>query len=444
MGKASEQNGELPYVLFFMGHFNDIDHMLPVAYKLWHSRRGRPIILLTEPFYDVSGDYRLRFAMEQCGIPVKVVFDFEPMNHIVGLLARLLGSLNFGAGFFRNRRDFTIRVFSRLFYRKAWASRMLDKYRPAALVFEWAHPSGIFGSLIRTGHEKGIRSLTLPHGMLIYTNDFVTQEQKELGYADRSYRNTFDCSVYQSSLHARLAQIEGVRADKIAVLGSTRYCEEWQKLNLKLQPDRFSPQKGEGCTFRVVFMFHQWSYNTDFEATFRTLRRLAAEEWLHLVLKPHTREVEERPPYLMELDRFPNVEIEGKTGSVELIRWADAVIVAGSSIALEAILQAKPILYPKYHHENTTVFEETGASWQVSSDDELISALKQLAEGGSPPYGDEEISRVKSILVLGGSGDQDVLRRYVDVALSGRWDGPEVEQGSSHRGLVDADPSEAK
>ena len=444
MGNAWEQKGEMPNVLFFMGHFNDIDHMLPVAYKLWHSRRGRPIILLTEPSYDMSGDYRLRFAMEQCSIPVHVVFNFDPLNPIVGLLARFLVSLNFRAEFFRKRREFMIRVFSRLFYRKAWASRVLDKYQPSALVFEWAHPSGIFGALIRTGHDKGIRSLTLPHGMLIYTNDFVTQEEEELGYADRRYRNTFDCSVYQSSLHARLAQLEGVRSDKIAVLGSTRYCEEWQKLNLKLQPDRFAPQKGKGGTFRVVFMFHQWSYNTDFEATFRTLRRLGAEAWLHLVLKPHTREVEERPPYLMELDRFPNVEIEGKTGSVELIRWADAVIVAGSSIALEGILQGKPILYPKYHHENTTVFEERGACWQVNSDDELISALKHLAKGDSPPYGDKEISSVKSILVLGGSDDQDVLRRYVDVILSGRWDGPAGKRGSADRGAVELELNEAE
>ena len=138
-----------------------------------------------------------------------------------------------------------------------------------------------------------------------------------------------------------------------------------------------------------------------------------------MVIKPTTREVEERPRYLLELEQYPNVEIEGRTGSVELIRWADAVIVPASSIALEALLQGKPLIYPKYLHENTTVFEEAGANWRVGDDDELVAALRALASGGSPPYGEAEVAKAVWVLVQGGSEETDILTRYADFLLGG-------------------------
>ena len=102
-----------------------------------------------------------------------------------------------------------------------------------------------------------------------------------------------------------------------------------------------------------------------------------------------------------------------------LIRWADAVIVLGSSIALEALLQGKPHLDPEYLHDNTTVFEEAGAEWTVHNHQGLVDALKRLSEGQPSPYGEEQVSKVVTQLVLGGSVERDVLGRYVGFILDG-------------------------
>jgi hypothetical protein len=417
--EIARPSADLPCVFLFVGHFNDIDHLSPVAYKLWETGRARPIVLVTDPGYDIDGDYRLQFLKDHCGARVRHALWFEPPNVLIAWLTSLAAMLLRG-GPVRGPALIAFRAMRKLFYGRRWAGKLLVKYRPAALVFEWAHPaSGMPGAFVFAGKARGIPSLSLPHGMFIFTNDRVTREEQRRGPVSRDYVNLFDRAVYQSRLHADRSLQDGVRPEKIAVLGSARYCDEWQRLNLEIQPVAFTPEKGQGCTHRAVFMLPQWNYNADKDAAVRALRRLGAESWLHLAVKPHTRELAAKPQYLQDLDALPNVEIVGDVPSTALVQWADSVIVSGSSIALEVLLQGKVHINPVFIDENSTVFEEEGAEWTVRNDDELVDALRRLANGEKQPYGEAQVASVVRRLVLGDSDNRDVLNRYVEFVLGG-------------------------
>ena len=271
--------------------------------------------------------------------------------------------------------------------------------------------------MVAAGRRLGIPALSLPHGMSVFANKFVNEMEISNGLADRNYANDFDRIVYQSRLHASRSVDEGVDPTKIVVLGSARYCSEWHQINMRIQPKCFVPSKGKGCSHRVVFMVSQWTYNVDFESTNRTFRRLADEPWIHLVLKPHPREVETQPAYLRDLESYFNVEIAAQVASPALVDWADTVITIGSSITLEILAQGKNHLHPSYLHKNTTVFQIAGSEWTVESDDELIAAIRHLSEGGQVPYGTREIQEVVDILIKGNLPDEDVLQRYADFVV---------------------------
>jgi hypothetical protein len=196
---------------------------------------------------------------------------------------------------------------------------------------------------------------------------------------------------------------------------------------LDIQPKRFKPQKGDGCTFKVVFMLPQWNLNVDSAATMRALWRMAGEPWLHLVLKPHTQEADMPSSYLDELEALPNVEVAGGMGSVALIEGTDAMMGMGTDVAIEALRQGKYHLDPTYLYDNTTLLQELGAGWMVHSDDELIDALKRLASGERPPYGNEQVSKAIKQLVVESSPEDDVLGRHVDFILGGWKDYPTYE-----------------
>ena len=60
--------------LFFTRHFNDIDHITPIAWRL--KKDNYPVaIYCMNPRYDIPNDYRLQFLKNE-GVPV----DYQPIE----------------------------------------------------------------------------------------------------------------------------------------------------------------------------------------------------------------------------------------------------------------------------------------------------------------------------------------------------------------------------
>ena len=418
-----------PIVLFFFTDFNSIDHMLPVAYKLASTGRGTAVPLLTNAFYNIDGDYRLDFLKREHGVKTESVFNFHQKNPFVrwfmGRLCRPLGSVGVRAKLYPK----LVKVISRLFYRRAWARQVLGKYRPTSIVFERAYADGgLVGALIMEAQKREIPSYSLPHAVLSQVNELLTWTEVELGDLPKMYHmNRFDHVAYESSFHAERAVKEGLSPDRIAVLGSPRYCDEWSSINQRIQPTLrgFQPAGDVTGRLKVVFMMTQWNYNVHRGANLETLTRLSKLDDVYLVVKAHPRWTAADLGEFLERDLPENVEVVWEVPSPALIEWADAVLNIGSSIALEVLIQKKPLFQLKYLHSNTTVCEELGACWLVNDDWELEAALRQLKEGSPLPYGEEQVAKVMSAVVLGDSpGDPDVLGRYVDFILKDSQEAP--------------------
>ena len=412
-------------VLFLLTDFNSVDHMAPVAYKLARTGKGIPVLLVSNPLYDIAGDYRLDFLRTEYGLEAERLFATHQDNSLVRWLARRFCHPIPRTGVRRAVYPRVMTQVSRLFYRRTWARRLLDKYSPSALLFERENPRrGLVGALVHEGRRRGIRSYSLPHGLFCYTNELTNETDVEAGALPKSYyRNFFDYAVYQSDLHARVSVKEGLYPEKAVVLGSTRYCEEWASINQCIQPvAEFVPSGDASDRLKVVFMLTQWNYNVHRNATIDTLGRLSKMDSIYLAVKPHPRQgIADLAHFLR--DRLPdNVEVSWDIPSPSLIKWCDTVLNIGSSIALEALLQKKTLLQLNYLHSNRTVFQDEGACWNLDSDEELEAALVHLAGGGDVPYGEEEVDRVMRQLVRGGSDDTDVLARYVDFILDSGHD----------------------
>ena len=81
--------------LFFVRHFNDIDHLTPVAWKLWKDGYQVAVFCMNLQ-YNIQQDYRLRFLKEQ-GVTVDYLYDAfhekrDPVHQFLYALIR--GSYN--------------------------------------------------------------------------------------------------------------------------------------------------------------------------------------------------------------------------------------------------------------------------------------------------------------------------------------------------------------
>jgi UDP-N-acetylglucosamine:LPS N-acetylglucosamine transferase len=113
-----------------------------------------------------------------------------------------------------------------------------------------------------------------------------------------------------------------------------------------------------------------------------------------------------------QFDNYPLPDVSHMLTS-DLLGWADVLLVVGSSVMTEALMRGKPVLYLKYLHDNTTLFEELGACWIINNELELKKALVSLqAQKVGVPYSEKNITAFLAAVVYGGDSSRDVLGAY--------------------------------
>jgi hypothetical protein len=412
--------------LFFIREFNDIDHMTPIVWKM--RRDNYPVaVYCLNPEYDLQSDYRLLFLKQ---LSIKVSFIYDEFGQALGLwhrIIRLIGKTCFGIvnklnhhswSLFSNALAVLRRCAQKIgkkcykrsrnkFYNVSWAHDVLEKSGAQILCFDHINPNQyVVEIFLQAANEKAIPTLALPHGVFIYTNNFVRNGSSKEDRYDKF--NRFDYIITQNALRKEVLTRAGVQRKKIFVLGSARYCNEWMTLNTSILPRTIKTNTEDPSRLRAVFMTTRFAYRIDVERMLKTFDLLSELEGIEMAVKPHTRMGKEAKAY----ENIPLTNV-ADFSSVELCEWADVVLAIGSSIIIEPLKQGKPVLYLKYLHENTTQYEEFGSCWTIHDEVELKDALLSLQDNKTKvPYPDENIDRFLSEIIYGGRGERDVLVDY--------------------------------
>lgn len=412
--------------LFFIREFNDIDHITPIVWKMRLDNHAVAVYCLN-PEYDLQRDYRLLF-LKQLGI--KVSFIFDEFSQTLGLFHRITRFISkkcfsVANGLDNHSRSELPAVFAALgrsakkigktlhkrsrkrSYTVSWAHDVLEKSGAQVLCFDHVNPDRyVVEIFLQAAKEKSIPTLALPHGVFIYTNNFVRTGSTEEDRYDKF--NRFDYIVTQNELRKNVLARSGVQQEKIFVLGSARYCNEWMAQNKTILPRTMKVDRQGREKLKVVFMTTRFAYRIDVDRMLKTFDLLAGIKEIKVVVKPHTRSGKEAEVY----ERIPLQNVY-EFSSVELCEWADVMLVIGSSILIESLVQRKPVLYLKYLHENITQYEEFGACWIIHDETELKKAMLSLQENKTKvPYTEENIDRFLSEIIYGGQSKRDVLGDY--------------------------------
>jgi len=421
--------------LFFIRHFNDIDHITPIVWKMKQDNRPAAVYCLN-PQYDIHNDYRLRFLKEQ-GIPVESIYDaFSPrLNRLHqtmrllymwlfakgqkldydkqisrwGLLLSRQGRIDLKKHNLRKLGNKIFKLTRKIFYTKNWARNILERNKARVLCFDHIiHNHYVVAVLLGAAKEMSLPTIALPHGVYLYTNE--SSKPKSTQKQRFSKFDHFDYVVVQNQLRKNVLVRSGISDDKIVVLGSARFCDEWIEQNMKILPRMIDSHAESTGKLKIVFLTSKPQCRVDMERTLNTFDLLSKISGIELKLKPHTRMSSE--PYL-----FDNLPIANASDvlTAELCEWADVVLVIGTSVMTEALMQGKPVLYLKYLHGNIMLFEECGACWTIRNEAELEDAIQSLrVEKMDVPYTEENVNKFLSEVVYGGSTKRDVLRDYVE------------------------------
>lgn len=434
-------------IVFFIRRYNDVDHMVPLAWKLASEAIPVRVLSLEPLLLDLANDYRLRFLRERCGVPVDSVYDVH-MPSLWHRLAKPLvaGRLVRGATGGRLRRlwnerraaarwwwlELAIlpavmayrgllhaylyqRLLKPLLYGRTWADGLVEAVGARLLVFDWV-PKRKFmiADLMDAARARGVLCVAVPHGVHIISDELRSSVAMRAGHVKRDWPlGVYDGIAVPETLFRDFLVRAGVSPQKIAVLGSARFCEEWETMHDAIvPPTRVPPGLGAG-KLKIVYMDKSFRSRMHAAAVVETLREISTRTDVELIIKPETRGNTPASPNMVTFARIA-VDIP----SLDLVRWADVVIGVQSSILLEVLVQHKILMCPKFFSENVTFFEDYGACWSVATPEELFGALERLSnDPGFRPYPQENAERLLADIVYGGHRDRDVLGRYRDFVL---------------------------
>jgi hypothetical protein len=347
----------------------------------------------------------MRFLFQKC-YEIEKILDSKDESKL-SIFSKMLKNFIQKAG----KRIYSLT--RRKFYDANWARDFLQESGAKVLCFDWIRPhKHVVDVLLKVAKEISIPTLSLPHGVFLYTNDSIKIGSRGEIIFEKYYR--YDYVVVQNNLFKEVISRDGIEQDKIHVLGSARYCKEWMEQNRKIIPRKMNSKDNITEKLKVVFMTTRPQYRIDIKRMVKTFDVLSNFGGIEAVIKPHTRTGSEAKIY----ERVPLSDVS-ELSSVELCEWADVVIVIASSIIIEALAQNKPALYLKYLHENTTEYEELGSCWIIHDENELQDALLSLQKNRKKlPYTDENVNRFFSEIIYGGRDERDVLKDYEEFIVN--------------------------
>lgn len=437
-------------IIFFIRRFNDIDHIVPIVYRIAKDRSAIPYVFSLNPALDIEHDFRLRFLQDQYQVKVDFVY-----NAYRDSFCYALGSFLVSSRFVRMRMaDWSMclkKIFIKqcldsyfknlffiflfpcwLLYNKTlypffcrqgltrifsgnWGIKILKKYQPKVLVFDRVKKEQyVTQSLVDAAKKLKIPLIAVPHGLNLIVNllqrDSDVQRNELTDYGEKS--GFFDFLIVQFAAYKNLLVQAGIDPQRIKVLGSTRFCREWRKVYHSIAPAYENVLPSSPGKLKVVFMEYPYMYRIHKDVVAETMLSVSKLPFIHLVIKPHTRS---NKLYAQEFESGGKITIAYDIPSVTLCTWADVVVGTTSSILLEPLLNNKVLLYPKFFHENIMLFEKMRACWVVQTAQELLQALKELSrDSRQRPYLQTDVDSFITEVVYGGVQKRDVLGEYVD------------------------------
>jgi len=444
------ENRQLKSVLFLFRRYNDIDHMVPIIYRMAKEGHKNIKLFCLTPTVDIANDFRLNFLEREFGLKTQHIYEGISYFGLDKILPLLLCRPYFGnqnllsrsllKKIFLNINNFIAKhicqrmdnfLGRKVFLTRTWSRRFIDYLNPSVLVVDWQKPERS-RYIIEECRSRSIAVIAVPHGIVLMTNDdSIVSKMNKKARLPSNYEkkwDPFDHAIVNSEFYKDLVIKYGAPSEKVKVIGATRYSSEWGQIYKKILPPfnvagTALAHKSGKKKINIVFMDHSAAYRMRSESVVQTMEEIISRDDVNLIIKPSTGSLGityHRPDQKLSSSKLLTMApLANDVPSLTLIQWADVVISVTSSICIEVLYQNKIFLYPKYFHDNEMVFEETNACWMVNNLSEVDKALDSVAENPAyRPYGEKNVEKFVTDIVYGGVKNRDVLGEYVDFILA--------------------------
>lgn len=409
--------------LFFLRHYNDIDHITPVIFKWTESGHTCDIVLISSP--RTRSDYRIEFLSQLAGVRVDHIRDLlPPLEFMKWRLQTLLLAPSLRHLFIHPFVSVVNQIHDAKKRERVWKNtanylleRSFEGRGSGVVIFDWITRNSPIciewvETVVSMARTMGLGTVSLPHGDSPHANQLIRRHEWKL-QPDIMYSagRIFEKLVVPNELCA-IRFRPFMDNQSLVILGSPRYCDEWLTKLATLSPP--SPLTRSGSLLKVVMFLRKSDFTTFWEEVGEVAQMIAAFPGVELVIKPHTRGGWRQPLTKdTSLLRLPNLSIAGDdVHSIHLMNWADVIIDLATSVVFEAIKSKKPVLAADYLHAGRSTIAVFMPETELRCRDDVYKRIDEfLSKGCDSFYVEEHWQRFLREMIDGA--DADVLPRYV-------------------------------
>ncbi|MCW5601315.1 hypothetical protein [Nitrosomonas sp.] len=409
--------------LFFLRHYNDIDHITPVISKWVDSGHSCDVVLIGAQRF--RRDFRIAYLSQLSGVRAAHIREiFSSFQFFKWRLQMLLLTGNLRRLFIGPFVRFLANIYDAKRRAPLWRAtaeylltRSFTDADQGIVAFDWIERNSVIAvewveAVVTMARERGLGVVSLPHGDSPHANQLIRRGEWKVGPDPLfSTARIFDKLVVPNELCAK--RFRPFLAERsIAILGSARYSEEWLiKLNQLMPP---LPLTRSESRLKIVMFLRKANFTTFWEEVNEVVHLIAAFPGTELVIKPHTRSGwKQSLTKDRSLKRLPNVSVAGDdVHSINLMNWADICIDLATSVVFEAVRVGKPVLAADYLHAGRSAIAVYMPETELRCRDDVYEKIEKfLAEGCHDFYIEAHRQRfLKEMLDISGPG---VLSRYV-------------------------------
>lgn len=393
-------------LVFFLRHNNDVDHISPVIYKWIQTKKIAADIIITSNKEFIK-DYRIRYLK-------KISKGRSDINfyHITDILPSKL-KWNYNLCQFYSKHQH-LKTFTR-------SDSVIEKivyylinkhFKDVSLFcFDWTDDY-FTRTLCAFAKSLNIPTVALPHGDEPFWN--LIQREEDISYAQtlQPYikRQFFDYIVVPNQLCAN--HYKFMEQDKIKVLGSPRFCDEWLEIHNQIKP-KDNTLLTHPKFLKVVLFLRNKHWNINWQEVAINIKLITQYDEIFLIVRNHPRgtmtyDLLNNHPWMRSQK---NLLVDDKINSSVLMDWSDIILDLGTSACWESIKNNKPTLMLEHLHANVTTIAHYMKKTIIRSRDELLDALRKFHKNKKRKWC-KEIRRQKFIKEIIDCPDKQVLERY--------------------------------
>ncbi len=410
--------------LFFLRHYNDIDHVTPVIFKWIKSGHQCDVVLIDSIKF--RRDFRIKYLSQLEGVRVAHVRELFSLTEYIKwrlqmfLLTRnvrrikVIGPLVTALA---ERYDETKREPLWRHTAEYLLNRSFANTNEGVIAFDWIERNSVIcvewvEVVVAMAKSRGLGTVSLPHGDSPHASQLIRRGERQVKPdVTFSAATMFNKVVVPNELCA--VRFRPFMAEnQLAVLGSPRYCEEWLTILSGLMPP--SPLVRSDSRLKIVMFLRKANFTTFWEEVGEVVHMIAEFPSVELIIKPHTRSGwKQSLTRDSSIKQLPNVRVAGDDAhSVHLMNWSDVIIDLATSVVFEAVRAKKPVLAADYLIAARSAVAYYMPETELKCRDDVYEKINYFLTHGCDAFYVEE-HRQRFLKEMLDFPDANVLPRYV-------------------------------